>query len=111
MKKVIVMMFVALTTLTTMSLMYANQTNVAKTSQKVSVLLGTVDTSVDVIQLYGDSSTGIVEYVQIVSSEWDDHVVSIMNVKVSNGIATGKIYMEDDNGSQRIIVLMNLPVY
>lgn len=41
------------------------QMSSVRVTKKLSTLLGTVDTGVDTIQLYGDTSTGIVEYVVI----------------------------------------------
>lgn len=110
MKKLLLAAVIAVATLS------ANASTMIVPSQlvvkKTSVYLGTVTQGADVIQLYGDSATGIVDSVVIVQSDWPDFSVTyLQNVKIFNSIATGKIYTADANGSQRIIVLMNAPVY
>ena len=77
---------------------------------KTSVYLGTVTQGDDVIELYGDAGTGIVDAVIFLQSSWPGAQVSLLqNVKVISGIATGKIYL-DIEGSQAIIVLRNAPI-
>lgn len=108
MKKVFLIVALAVSSLV------ANSFNVASSPQlsvkKTSVYLGTVSTGGEIIELYGDSSTGIVDSVIFLATGWPGGQVSFLqNVKIVSGVATGKIYLDVD-GSQAIIILTNLPV-